>query len=103
MNTARSEIASATFSDCSTMIIVRPAFLERADDLEHLLDDDRREPERQLVDDEHLGLVDQRHRQREHLLLAARQILRRRVAAGRASIGKISSTRSMRRRCSRRA
>ena len=77
-------------------------FLERADDLEHLLHDDRREPERELVDDEHLGFVQQRHREREHLLLPARQILRRRVAVARASIGKISSTRSMRRRCSRR-
>src|SRR5664279_3608668 len=42
--------------------------------LEHPLHDDRRETERQLVDDEDLGLVQQDPGQCEHLLLAARQV-----------------------------
>ena len=48
-------------------------------DLQQLLDDERREPERQLVDHEELRLGEERHREREHLLLAARE-LRGRVA-----------------------
>ena len=74
MNMARSANASATFSDCSTTIIVWPARLQLLDDAEQLLDDQRREAERQLVDEQDLGLVHERHREREHLLLAAREI-----------------------------
>ena len=73
MNTARSAIASATFTDCSTITIVTPVGLEPLDDLEELLHDERREAERQLVDEQQLGLEHHRLRHREHLLLAARQ------------------------------
>ena len=55
------------------------ALLERAHDVEHLLDDHRSEPERQLVDDQHLGVTDEGHRQGQQLLLAARQVLGRRA------------------------
>ena len=81
MKIARSAIASATLSDCSTMIIVKPGVPQLLDDLEDLLHDDGREAERELVDDEHVGFVHERHRQREHLLLAAGELLRRRVEA----------------------
>ena len=59
---ARSAIASATLSDCSTMTIVCPRALSSLDDLEQPLHDERREPERELVDQQHLGLVDQHAR-----------------------------------------
>ena len=55
-------------------------FLELLDDGEELLDDERCETERQLVDHQHVGLGEEGHRDREHLLLTARQ-LRRRIAA----------------------
>ncbi len=44
------------------------------DDRQELADDHRREPERQLVDQQHLGPHDEAHREREHLLLAAGQV-----------------------------
>src|SRR5205085_3860189 len=47
--------------------------LQLVDELQQTLYDDRREPERQLVDEQDLGLVDQDARQGEHLLLAARE------------------------------
>ena len=83
-------------SDCSTMIIVMALVVQPRDDLEHLLHDDGREPERQLVDDQHLGLVHQRHREREHLLLAARRGRRPALSTRSRSTGNRSSTRSMR-------
>ena len=49
-----------------------------AERLEQRLDDDRREPERRLVEQQHVGPRDQRARDRELLLLAARE--RARVA-----------------------
>ena len=55
------------------MTIVMPSRLEPLDDAEQLLHDDRRQPERELVDEQHVGVVQQRDRQRQHLLLAARQ------------------------------
>ena len=45
-------------------------------DVEELLDDERRQAERQLVDHEQLGLGEERHGQREHLLLATRELRR---------------------------
>ncbi len=49
-----------------------PLGLEPLDDLQQLLHDDRREAERQLVDEQHVGVVQERDGQGEHLLLAAR-------------------------------
>ena len=74
MKYAVSAMVSATFTDCSTRMTVVPCSLELAHDGEQLLDDDWREPERQLVDHQHVGLGEERHREREHLLLAARQV-----------------------------
>ena len=71
--TARSAIAAATFSDCSTMISVIPGGLQAVDHLDQLLDDDRGEPEGELVDHEDGRVVQHGDGQREHLLLAARQ------------------------------
>ncbi len=55
-------------------------------------DDHRGEAERQLVDQQHGGLDDERHAEREHLLLAAGQVGRRRCRAARAAPGTVSST-----------
>ena len=43
-------MVSATLTDCSTRMIVVPCVVDVAHDRQQLLDDDRREPERQLVD-----------------------------------------------------
>ena len=74
MNTARSASVMATFTDCSTSTIVVPAGVDRLHDLEQLLDDHRRQPERQLVDHQQLRAGDEGLAEREHLLLAARQV-----------------------------
>ena len=50
-----------------------PDGLELLDRLQQLLHDERRESEGELVDDEHLGVVEQRPCERHHLLLATRQ------------------------------
>ena len=50
-----------------------PVPIEPADQGEHLLDQDRREAERRLVQDQELGLAHQAAADRQHLLLAARQ------------------------------
>ena len=50
MNTARSATVSATLTDCSTRMIVVPLAWMARTMLEQLLDDDRRQAERQLVD-----------------------------------------------------
>ena len=48
--------------------------VDLAHDVEQLLDDRRRQAERQLVDDQQLRLGDERHAERELLLLAAGQV-----------------------------
>src|SRR3954447_1545406 len=53
-----------------------PASLELVDDLEHALDDDWCETERQLVDQRVLGFVEEPPREPQHLLLTTRQALR---------------------------
>ena len=53
--------------------------LELAHDLEQRLDGHRRKAERQLVDEQYLGFVDQRHGEGEHLLLSPGQVARRRL------------------------
>ena len=63
------------------MTIVMPSRLEPLDDRQQLLHDDRRQPERELVDEQHVGVVQQRDGQRQHLLLAARQRRRQLVLA----------------------
>ena len=45
-------------------------------DVEELLDDEGRQAEGQLVDHQQLGLGEERHGQREHLLLATRELRR---------------------------
>ena len=52
----------------------RALLLDAAHDDEQLLDDRRGQAEGQLVDDEQLRLGDEGHRQRQHLLLAAREV-----------------------------
>ena len=47
--------------------------LQALDDAEKPFDDDRGKTQRQLVDQQDLGLVQQNPRQRQHLLLAARE------------------------------
>ena len=64
---------SATLTDCSTSTTVVPCAWISVDDVQQLLDDQRRESERQLVDHQQLRLRDERLREREHLLLAAGQ------------------------------
>ena len=66
---------------CSTSRIVTPCVADLAERLEERLDDRRREPERRLVEQEHVGARDERARDRELLLLAAGE--RSRVAAAR--------------------
>ena len=61
---------------------------ELLDDGEQLLDDERRQAERQLVDHEDVGFGEERHRQREHLLLAARQLRGGIARAGSAAPGR---------------
>ena len=90
------QIASATLSDCSTMIIVCPRALQLVDELEHPLHDDRREPERQLVDEQDLGLVHEHAGEREHLLLAAREAARRLLAAAPRARGRARARRRSR-------
>ena len=72
------------------------ARLQLVDELEQALHDDRREAERQLVDQQDLGLVDQHAAEREHLLLAARQAASPICLRRSASSGNSSSTSSTR-------
>ena len=65
---------------------------DAAHDLEELLDDHRRQAERQLVDQQQLGPRQERHGQRQHLLLAARQVGGRVVEPLGAATGNSSST-----------
>ena len=55
--------------------------LQPVDDLDQLLDDDRGQAERQLVDHEHRGVVQHGDGQREHLLLPTRERVRPLAAA----------------------
>ena len=75
MKYARSAMVSATFTDCSTRMIVQPCVVDaRARCSSSCSTIVGREAERQLVDDQQLGLGDERHAQRELLLLAAGQV-----------------------------
>ena len=89
---------SATLSDCSTISIVWPRASQRVDELEQPLHDDGCESERQLVDQQDLGFVDQHARECEHLLLAARQAAGRLRRASRRARGTVRAPR----RCARR-
>ena len=58
---------------------------------QQLADDHRRQAQRQLVDQQHPRLGDERHAEREHLLLAAAEICGRRQPAARAARGTSST------------
>ena len=84
-NTARSASSRATLTDCSTTTMVVPCAWSIRTTLEELGHDGGGQSERELVDHQELGLDDERHGQRQHLLLAARQVARLLVGrAGRA-------------------
>ena len=69
-----SATASATLTYCSTTITAQPVLgRDLPDRGEEALDDHWCETHAQLVDQEHLRSLDQRTRDGEHLLLAARQ------------------------------
>ncbi len=61
-------------TDCSTTTIVVPAVVDLADLVAQLRDDRRRQTERELVDEQHLRLGHERHRQRQLLLFATREV-----------------------------
>ena len=73
MNTARSAMVVATFTDCSTTIMVVPSRGELADDLDEVGDDGGGEAEGELVDDEQPRAAEHGLGDGEHLLLAAGQ------------------------------
>ena len=82
----------------------RPGPPHGFDGAEQLLDHDRRQSQRELVDEEQLGTGDGRHGEGQHLLLATGQVARP-LGAAEASVGKaasasaiMSSSRSPRRR-----
>ena len=87
---ARSATASATLSDCSTMIIVWPRALSSSTTSSSRCTTTRREPERELVDHQQLGLVDQ-HARRARASAAGRPTgslaicLRRSASSGNSS------------------
>ena len=84
---------SATFTDCSTRTIVVPLRVDRrARSRAAGSTIVGRQAERQLVDHQQLGLGEERLRQREHLLLAARQVAGQLVPSARAGPGSSSST-----------
>ena len=62
MKYAVSATVSATFTDCSTRMIVVPCVAQLAAGREELLDDHRRQPEGQLVDHQQARLREERHR-----------------------------------------
>ena len=92
MKYAVSATVSATFTDCSTRMIVVPAALSSRTMLEQLAHDARCEPERELVDHEQPRLLDERHAERQHLLLAAGEVARRARPCAPAGSGRCSST-----------
>ncbi len=65
--------ASAWLTSCSTTQHRRALLLDHRDRLVHLLDDDRRQAERHLVEEQQLGVRHQRAGDGERLLLASRQ------------------------------
>ena len=69
----RSASATVRCARCSTSRTVTPALADRGERLEDDVDDRRREPERRLVEQQHVGRGDERARDRELLLLAARE------------------------------
>ena len=73
-NTRPLASSSATLTDCSTTTTVVPGGVDLPHLLDQLVDHGRGQAERQLVDAEQLGPGDERHGQRQHLLLAARQV-----------------------------
>ena len=73
----------ARSSDCSTTNTVVPDAAHPLQELDDALGDRRREPEGQLVDEQHVRARDQRHREGEQLLLAAREVARRLAHPGR--------------------
>ena len=77
----------ATLRDCSTMIIVMPCSLSSCTVARSSLHHHRRQAEGQLVDEQQLGLVQQCHGQREHLLLPAGQVAGPRPAGTRRARG----------------
>ena len=83
--TARSAMASAAFTFCSTRTMVTPWPLISFSCAKNLGDDLRRQAGRRLVEDQHRRLDDQRARHRQHLPLAARQ----RAGAPRRPLGEI--------------
>ena len=58
---------------CSTRRTARPRLANRGERVEDDVDDPRRETERRLVEQQDVGLRDERARDRELLLLAARE------------------------------
>ena len=73
MITASSATPRTVCANCSTTRIDTPSLRDVRDDLVQLLDDDRRQPHRQLVEQEQRRVGREPARHREHLLLAARQ------------------------------
>ena len=78
---ASSAIFSALFTFCSTISTVVPCVGQLAQQAEHVLHHQRRQADRRLVDQQHLGPQQQRAADLELLLLAARQRRGRAVQA----------------------
>ena len=64
---------SARCAFCSTMKIVTPSPVDRLDQLQHAIDEERRQAHGRLVHDDDARAAHQRARHRDHLLLAAGQ------------------------------
>ena len=79
MKYAVSAIVSARFTDCSTRMIVVPCAAMSRTSGSSCSTIVGREAERQLVDHQQARLLDERHAEREHLLLAAREVAGRLV------------------------
>ena len=98
MKTARSAMAAATLRDCSTMIMVTPSALSRSITSISSCTTIGARPERELVDHQHLRVVQERDGQGQHLLLATRQRVGPAPLAYPRSAGNRPRTRSIRRR-----
>ena len=72
-NTARSAIESATLSDCSTMTMVRPSRFSCSTTARSCSTTIGDKPSESSSMSKHVGVVQQRDRERQHLLLAAGQ------------------------------
>ena len=77
---ATSATPSTWCANCSTTTIESPSLAMRCDDRVEVVDDQRREAHRELVEQQHLRVDGQRAGHREHLLLAARQRARELLA-----------------------